>query len=46
MRVVLLGLGLKGFLDFSAIDDLLVDVRTLLTSSLERILRGLLLRHW
>lgn len=40
-----LSLGFKVFLDDSAIDDGLVDVRTLLASSLEEILRGLLLRH-
>lgn len=45
-RVVFRGLRFKLFLDISAIDDLLVDVRAVLTSSLEEILRGLLLRHW
>lgn len=33
------------FLDCSAIDDCFVDVRILLTSSLKKILRRLLLRH-
>ena len=44
-RVILLGLGLKGFLDDSAIDNRSVDVTTLLAGSLQEILRGLLLRH-
>ena len=44
-RVVFLILGLKAFLDDSAIDGGSVDVRTLLASLLEEILRGRLLRH-
>ena len=44
-RVVFLSLGFKVFLDGSAIDDGFVTVRILLASSLEEILRGLLLRH-
>ena len=44
-RVVFLSLGFKVFLDDSAIDDGFVAIRTLLASSLEEILRGLLLRH-
>ena len=43
-RVVFLGLEFKMFLDCSAIDDGFVDARTLLASSLEEIIGGLL-RH-
>ena len=39
-------LGLEFLLNFIAIDDPLTDVGALLTSSLEELLRGLLLRHW
>ena len=43
INVVLLSLRYEMFLNFSAINNLLVNPRTLCTSSLEEILSGLLL---